>query len=349
MTTQEELPPLPEQDCCTHVTDSETMDLFRADQMRDYARQCIATLKAENARAAAESRELREALRCHGETVPCESCDCPMGAAARKFDAAIKTHRSYRASAAPQEPPHGWVMVRSIYDRLQSVLCDPEGKCCISGSNADRYIVDVALADLAMLAASSQPQAAPQEPATYWLIERNSRHAHMKPGESVMWFRERRCFAAGDYDIWTPHAYKAMHFSSEEEAQDYANSMTDKEIYPVAPDVTEHMDCAGPDLAAPQPQSPSSDDMRDKWVAEALPTLRMFRPHRICWYGTDRNNPTKGAAIPMIPDSWRFSIVERNNDVYIEPNDNGPWIPYDAVKPFLDAPNHKHPRKGEGS
>ena len=43
------LPPLPEQDCCTHVTDSETMDLFRADQMHDYARQCIATLKAENA------------------------------------------------------------------------------------------------------------------------------------------------------------------------------------------------------------------------------------------------------------------------------------------------------------
>lgn len=33
-------------------------------------------------------------------------------------------------------------------ESLKSVLCDPEGKCCISGSDADRKIVDDALAAL---------------------------------------------------------------------------------------------------------------------------------------------------------------------------------------------------------
>lgn len=47
MTDPINLPPLPEQDCCTHVTDSETMDLFRADQMRDYALAAIQAHMAE--------------------------------------------------------------------------------------------------------------------------------------------------------------------------------------------------------------------------------------------------------------------------------------------------------------
>lgn len=38
-------------------------------------------------------------------------------------------------------------------EKLKSVLCDPEGKCCISGSNADRQVVDEALAILDQQAA----------------------------------------------------------------------------------------------------------------------------------------------------------------------------------------------------
>ena len=56
-------------------------------------------------------------------------------------------------------------------ETLISVLCDPEGKCCISGSDDDRRLIDSALADLA--AAPAQPaaqqglaQQEAQEPAT---------------------------------------------------------------------------------------------------------------------------------------------------------------------------------------
>ena len=40
-------------------------------------------------------------------------------------------------------------------EQLISVLCDPSGKCCIHGSEADRQIVDSALA--ALRAAIAQP------------------------------------------------------------------------------------------------------------------------------------------------------------------------------------------------
>jgi len=34
-------------------------------------------------------------------------------------------------------------------EQLKSVLCDPEGKCCIAGSDEDRAIIDRALQALA--------------------------------------------------------------------------------------------------------------------------------------------------------------------------------------------------------
>ena len=37
-------------------------------------------------------------------------------------------------------------------ETLTSVLCDPEGKCCISGSDDDRRLIDSALAELAQAA-----------------------------------------------------------------------------------------------------------------------------------------------------------------------------------------------------
>ena len=39
----------------------------------------------------------------------------------------------------------------SIHEELTSVLCDAEGKCCVSGSSTDRDIIDKALAALAAL------------------------------------------------------------------------------------------------------------------------------------------------------------------------------------------------------
>lgn len=82
--------------------------------------------------------------------------------------------------------------------------------------------------------------------ATYWLIERNSKHKLMPPTEPVLWFKERLCFAQGDKDIWTPHADKARHFSTKAAAEEYVRESLTGENYDPAPDVTGHMDCTGP-------------------------------------------------------------------------------------------------------
>ena len=41
-------------------------------------------------------------------------------------------------------------------DQLKTVLCCPDGKCCINGSNEDRAIIDRALQGLAEPARTSQ-------------------------------------------------------------------------------------------------------------------------------------------------------------------------------------------------
>jgi hypothetical protein len=61
-------------------------------------------------------------------------------------------------------------------EQLKSVLCDPDGKCCIAGSDEDRAIVDRAL--LALAAPVQEPE---QEPVTvaieHCLAARNERTA----------------------------------------------------------------------------------------------------------------------------------------------------------------------------
>jgi len=42
-------------------------------------------------------------------------------------------------------------------EQLKSVLCDPEGKCCIAGSDEDRAIIDRALQALATQPAQRKP------------------------------------------------------------------------------------------------------------------------------------------------------------------------------------------------
>ena len=51
----------------------------------------------------------------------------------------------------------------SAIETLISVLCGPDGKCCISGSDDDRRLIDAALAELAR--ASPTAQAAESVPA----------------------------------------------------------------------------------------------------------------------------------------------------------------------------------------
>lgn len=41
--------------------------------------------------------------------------------------------------------------METILKNLEAVLCDPDGKCRIQGSEADRAIVDDALANLAAI------------------------------------------------------------------------------------------------------------------------------------------------------------------------------------------------------
>ena len=47
-------------------------------------------------------------------------------------------------------------------EALTSVLCDPEGKCCISGSDDDRRLIDSALAELAANAADRAIEGCPE-------------------------------------------------------------------------------------------------------------------------------------------------------------------------------------------
>ena len=56
--------------------------------------------------------------------------------------------------------PEQFKALRTAEDNLTAVLCDPEGKCCISGSDADRRIIDDALDILRALAA--EPEATPE-------------------------------------------------------------------------------------------------------------------------------------------------------------------------------------------
>ena len=54
--------------------------------------------------------------------------------------------------------PEQFKALRTAEDNLTAMLCDPEGKCCISGSDADRRIIDDALDILRALAAEpAQP------------------------------------------------------------------------------------------------------------------------------------------------------------------------------------------------
>ena len=53
----------------------------------------------------------------------------------------------------------------SMLDELRGVLCDPEDKCCITGSDEDRAIVDRGLASMAKLIDALK--------TAQWMLERD--------------------------------------------------------------------------------------------------------------------------------------------------------------------------------
>ena len=69
-------------------------------------------------------------------------------------------------------------------EALESVLCNPDGKCCIDGSNADRAVIDAALTALrAVLAQQEEPQTTHSSECWRWhhkcavaKIERECKH-----------------------------------------------------------------------------------------------------------------------------------------------------------------------------
>jgi hypothetical protein len=77
-------------------------------------------------------------------------------------------------------------------EQLKSVLCDPEGKCCIAGSDADRAIVDAALTELEALVAERDALAAElervkgQEPTAHlWQHSGTGRTRIVMPGQII--------------------------------------------------------------------------------------------------------------------------------------------------------------------
>ena len=54
--------------------------------------------------------------------------------------------------------PEQFKALRTAEDNLTAVLCDPEGKCCIIGHDADRRIIDDALDIIRTLAAEPAPE-----------------------------------------------------------------------------------------------------------------------------------------------------------------------------------------------
>ena len=60
-------------------------------------------------------------------------------------------------------------VVEEALEALESVLCNPDGKCCIDGSNADRAVVDAALTALrAALAQQDEPKPMSPEQRQRW-------------------------------------------------------------------------------------------------------------------------------------------------------------------------------------
>lgn len=63
-------------------------------------------------------------------------------------------------------------------ETLISVLCGPEGKCCISGSDDDRRLIDSALAEIAQAAQADSVQ---EDAARYRWLRRWKGQEHEPP------------------------------------------------------------------------------------------------------------------------------------------------------------------------
>lgn len=86
-------------------------------------------------------------------------------------------------------------------EQLKSVLCDPEGKCCIDGSDEDRAVVDKALQALAQ---PEQEPVAGLTPSGYFIKGWDARGIHEKTSGSVESDRAMRHYMLGITDTTPP-------------------------------------------------------------------------------------------------------------------------------------------------
>lgn len=175
----------------------------------------------------------------------CGGCTCDTKTPELKHHAPTCRYRTVEEAAQfiaattkrSTDSPRFFIDHGMIHDRLT-------GRHIHGDRDMETGIADEAVAMLNALAA---PVSETGQSKPYWLLERNCKHKHMSPKEPVLWFRERQRFAQGDIDQWTPHADKAKHFDTKEDAEEYLKNFEgDDDLYDPLPEVTQHLDCIGP-------------------------------------------------------------------------------------------------------
>jgi hypothetical protein len=67
----------------------------------------------------------------------------------------------------------------------------------------------------------------------------------------------------------------------------------------------------------------------------AAPTVKFL--------GVDPLDPVRGAALPMIPDSWRFGFTQTDSGLMFGLRDDGPFVAYEAIRAAQPAPEGADP------
>jgi len=69
---------------------------------------------------------------------------------------------------------------------------------------------------------------------------------------------------------------------------------------------------------------------------------------RVVFIGVYPLDPTARAALPMIPDSWRFKFTKNEDgSLYFGPHDEGDFVAWKAVEPFLSSPPQEASKRQE--
>ena len=158
----------------------------------------------------------------------------------------------------------------SPIDQLKSVLCGPEGKCCISGSDDDRHLIDSALAELAQAtAAPAQPVAEPANGTAY---------AELPDRQELI-------------DVITRGLHDTYHCTRVWEAWN-VGTMTEEDFGPVGDsDTPAELADAVLSILASHGQAPATKQVREVSDAMVLAALQMQHPAA---YGQYLRHPANG-------------------------------------------------------